>query len=74
MRGTMDSQLRLHGDSTGKVKWRVDASYAVHPDMKGHTGGTLSLGSSTSSKQKLVAHSSTESEVIGLHDVLPQAI
>ena len=38
----------------------------------------MSLGKgsvySTSTKQKLVARSSTESEVIGVHDVLPQAI
>lgn len=56
----------------------MDASYAVHSEMKGHTGGTLSLGKrliySTSTKQKLVARSSTESEVIGVYDVLPQAI
>ena len=38
----------------------------------------MSLGKgsiySTSTKQKLVAWSSTESEVIGVHDVLPQTI
>ena len=60
------------------MQWWVDASYAVHPDMKGHTGGTMSLGNgsiySTSIKQKLVARSSTESEVIGVHDVMPQAL
>ena len=46
--------------------------------MKSHTGGILSLGKgaaySTSSKQKLVARSSTEAELIGMHDVLPQVI
>ena len=43
--------------------------------MKGHTGATLSLGKggiySGSWKQHLVAHSSTESEIIGVYDVLP---
>ena len=46
--------------------------------MKGHTGGTFSMGKgsvySTSSAQKLVARSSTESELIGVHDVLPQVL
>jgi hypothetical protein len=46
--------------------------------MKGHTGGTLSLGAgsvySTSTKQKLVTRSSTESEVVAVHDVLPQIL
>ena len=78
LRGTIDMPLRLQGDGSGVIKWYVDASYAVHLDMKGHTGGTLSLGKgsvySTSTKQKLVANSSTESKVIGVHDVLPQTI
>jgi hypothetical protein len=46
--------------------------------MKSRTGGTLSLGKgsiySTSNKQKLVTCSSTETEVIGVHDVMPQLI
>ncbi|MDG7001629.1 MAG: hypothetical protein JRN15_21230, partial [Nitrososphaerota archaeon] len=78
LRGTIDLPLRLCGDGSGTIRWWVDASYAVHADMKGHTGGTLSLGRgsvySTSTKQKLVARSSTESEVIGVHDVMPQTI
>ena len=41
LQGTMDLLLRLHSHDTGKVKWWVNASYAVHPDMKGHIGGTL---------------------------------
>ena len=44
-------------------------------DMKGHTG-TMSLGKgsiySVATGQKLVAWSSTESELIGVHDVMPQ--
>jgi hypothetical protein len=78
MRGTIDLTLNLQANNDGKIQWWVDASYAVHPEMKGHTGGTLSLGKgsiySTSSKQKLVSRSSTESEVIGVHDVLPQIL
>lgn len=46
--------------------------------MRGHTGGTFSMGSgsiySTSSAQKLVARSSMEAELIGVHDVLPSII
>jgi hypothetical protein len=44
LRGTVDMVLTLSADGTGEVKWYVDASFAVHPDVKGHTGGTLSLG------------------------------
>ena len=70
--------LTLHANNDGIIHWWVDASYAVHEDMKGHTGATLSLGKGTiysgSWKQKLVTHSSTESELIGMYDVLPQVL
>jgi hypothetical protein len=78
LRGCTDLPLVLKADGTGVIKWWIDASYAVHSEMQGHTGGTMSLGKgciySTSAKQKLVSRSSTESEVIGMHDVLPQVL
>jgi hypothetical protein len=60
------SDLSLHGSA--------DASFAVHANdrMKGHTGGLLWLGKQNApiatfcSKQKLVAHSSTEAELVAL--------
>ena len=52
----------------------VDASYAVHRDMKSHTGGVISLGHRIfhhkSSKQKLNTKSSTEAELVGTSDYL----
>jgi hypothetical protein len=46
--------------------------------MKGHKGVTMTLGKgsiySTSVKQALVTQRSTESEVVGVHDVLPQIL
>ena len=56
----------------------VDASYATHMDMKGHTGGGISLGiglvASKSGKQKLNTKSSTEAEVVGASDYLPWTV
>ena len=70
--------LVLGKDSTDSVRWWIDTSYAVHPDMQGHTGATMSMGNglvfSGSWKQKLVTRSSTESEVVGIYDVLPQIL
>jgi len=47
----------------------VDASFAVHPDFKSHTGGVLTMGEGTlqgvTSKQKLNTRSSTEAELVG---------
>jgi hypothetical protein len=60
------------------MKWWVDASFALHPDMKSHTGGVMSLGRGavhgTSTRQKINTTSSTEAEVVGLHEVLPQIL
>ena len=62
----------------GVIWWWIDASYPVHDDMKGHTGAALSLGKggiySGSWKQRLVACSSTESELVGVYDILPQIL
>ncbi len=37
-------KLILAANGTGVLSWYVDASFAVHPDMKGHTGGTMTMG------------------------------
>jgi hypothetical protein len=56
----------------------VDASFAVHNDMKSHTGGIISMGTGavhvSSKKQGLMTKSSTESELVGMSDQVPQAI
>ena len=65
-------------DKSNLLQWWVDAAYANHPDMKGQTGATCTMGHgsiySNSLKQKLVARSSTEAELIGMHDILPQIL
>jgi hypothetical protein len=65
-----EEDLRVYG--------YVDASFAVHKDMKSHTGGIISLGKGSvnvsSKKQQLMTKSSTESELVGLSDQLPQVI
>jgi hypothetical protein len=56
----------------------VDASFAVHPDMKSHTGGVMSLSSGTiygtSTRQKLNTKSSTEAELVGVNNVMLQVL
>ena len=55
--------------------WYVDASFTVHPNMCGHTGGGLTLGRGfpilVSTKQKLNTRNSTESELVGVDDMMP---
>ena len=58
-----------------KMQTSVDSSHAVHEDMKGHTGGTITFGTGVvsvkSSKQKMNSQGSNETEVIGNSKYLP---
>jgi hypothetical protein len=55
--------------------WYVDALFTMHPNMCGHTGGGLTVGRgfpiSVLPKQKLNTRSSTESELVGIDDLVP---
>jgi hypothetical protein len=78
LRLTKDLVLRLSANNLTIIKWWVDAAYGVHHDMKSHTGGVMSMGTgavySVSKKQKLNTKSSTEAELVGIDDALPQAL
>jgi hypothetical protein len=78
LRGTKTLALTLEADNLQVIKWWVDASFAVHKDMRSHTGGTMSLGKgsvySTSVRQKLTTKSSTEAELVGVDDVMPMIL
>ena len=74
LRFTVDLPLILGANNCGVLNWYVDASFAVHPNMRGHTGGGLSMGRGfpivCSTKQKLNTRSSTESELVGVDDMM----
>ena len=79
LRGTLYMPLVLEADDISIIKWyAVDASFAVHPDMKSHTGGAMTLGKGviygTSTRQKLNTKSSTEAELVGVNDLMPQVL
>ena len=44
VRATIRPPLILGSDGTGNMIWSIDASFAVHMDMKNHTGYCLTLG------------------------------
>jgi hypothetical protein len=64
--------LSLSADSISDIIWYIDVSHQTHHDCKGHTGSILTFGhgatTSSSNKHKVPSKSSTESEIIGLHD------
>jgi hypothetical protein len=78
LRGTSELVLTLRADSTPILKWWVNGSHETHPNVRGQTGGCLSLGKGMpvtgSNKQKLNTRSSTESELVGAHDFMPMIL
>ena len=44
IRGTCTLPLTLSANGSGILKWGVDASFDVYPNMQGHSGRGLSLG------------------------------
>jgi hypothetical protein len=76
IRGTRKMLLILSANISGIPKWWIDASYAVHPNMSGHSGGGLSLGQGftivSSTKQKLNTRSSTDTELVGVDNFMPE--
>jgi hypothetical protein len=72
LNGTREDKLYLSAENLHVIKWHVDASFAVHPDFRSHTGGVMTYGGgviqSMSRKQQLNTRSSTEAELVGADD------
>ena len=75
---TKDLFLTLHADSSVTLKWYKAALFAIHPDMKSHTGIKLTMDKGFPycklRKQKLNTKRSTKSELVGVDDGLPQVL
>jgi len=78
LKGTFNDLRIIGADSLRDLHVWVDALHAVHENMRGHTGGTMSMGTGTlhnkSSKQKFNTRSTTESEVVSVSEYLPYDI
>ena len=74
IRGTKGIPLTLELEKDSGIKWWVDAAYAVHPDMRSHTGQIMSMGRgalySSSGKQKMNTRSSTKAELVAADNAL----
>jgi hypothetical protein len=73
-----DLPLTLEADNTHVIKWWIDASFAMHTNMKSHTGATMLMGKclvySASIRQKLNTKSSTEAELVAADDAIPMVL
>jgi hypothetical protein len=78
LKGTETLAMRLFVGDDRTLCLYVDASYGVHDKGQSHTGSVLKYGQATiqvkSSKQKIVAKSSCEAELIGATDEAGQLL
>ena len=70
LQNTVNLPLVMEAKNLNAVEWWVDASFAVYPNMRNHTGCVIMLGAgavyASSTKQKLNTCSSTEAELVGV--------
>ena len=75
IRGTRYIHLILSANGSGVLNWWIGVSYAVHLNMQGHTGGGIYMGIVFTilnlKKQMLNTHSSSEPEIVGVHNCMP---
>lgn len=73
---TSGDTLRFSSEGEFEITGFADASFASHPDAKGHSGYAIFIDDISAAiacksiKQRSVAHSSMEAELIALHDML----
>jgi len=71
-------ELTLTIEPSTSAQWWVDSSFAVHLDMRSHSGIVMTLGKgvaySTSCKQKINTKSSTEAELVAIDDAMGQVL
>ena len=81
LNGTIEDELALNADNAvSTIQWYVDASFAVHPDFKSHTGAIMKFYGgkgaveAVCAKQKLNTASSTTAELVAVDDALPMIL
>ena len=70
LKSNWDQPLILSADENGDLTWYVDEAFAVHADMRSHTGGGLTMGKGFiilfTTGQKLNTRSLTEAELVAV--------
>ena len=78
VRRTIFLKLTMEAKYLDQNHWFIDGAFAVHDDMRSHSGSYMTFGrgmmNGSSNKQKLNTTSSTEAEVVGVHDNMPAVL
>jgi hypothetical protein len=78
LRRTKNLKLTMEATHLDQNHWFIDGAFAVHEDMKSHTGSYMTFergmmdGSCT--KYKINTTSSTQAEVVAVHDNMPSIL
>ena len=75
---TIDDVRIIGAENLTDIYTWIDAAYALNPDMRRQTGGTILMGVGVihgkSSKQRFNVKSSTEAELVGVNEYMPYNI
>lgn len=78
IRRTKFLHLTMEANSLDLNHWYIDGAFAVHDDMRSHSGSFMTFGkgmmNGSSNKQKINTTSSTEAEVVAVHDNMPSIL
>ena len=78
IQGTIDPQFILSIDKSDNKKWYVDATFAVHKDMRIQNGGFTTIVTGRAhvqySKQKLNNKMSTEADIVRVDNIMTHVI
>jgi hypothetical protein len=74
LQGTQDDVACLSADNTQTIKWYINLSFAMHKEMRSHTGAVMTLDHGAlildSTKQKVNTKSLMESDMIAVDDTI----
>ena len=75
MKGTIDELQIIGATSLTEIMTFIDSAYAVHENMRSHTGGITSFGigavHARSKMSNINVKSATESELVAASEYLP---
>ena len=71
-------RLTMEATHLDQNHWFIDGAFAVHEDMKSHTDSYMTFGrgmmDGSCTKQKINTTSSTQAEVVAVHDNMPSIL
>jgi hypothetical protein len=78
LQGTQDDVVSLSADDTQTIKWCINSSFAMHKEMRSHTGAVMTLGQgaliSDLTKQKVNARSLTEIKIVAVDNTITKLL